>query len=159
VHRHLARLGDLLEEWLGYQIFEQCLHCSPVELHTAAQAVYPVEAAVQVDDPAVPCALMQPINVLGDDLMDNPGALQRGQRPMGRIWQCLLNPRPADQTAGPITPAGPLVTQEFLQPDRRTVPPAPVRAPVVRDSGGRAAARACEHQQLTPLDNELGKCS
>ena len=75
------------------------LHRVARRAHTAAEADDVVETAVEIDDRAAAGALMQAIDVLGDELRERAGALPRRQRVMRGAGCGGAEARPAGERA------------------------------------------------------------
>ena len=111
----------------------------PARRLTAVQADDPVEVAVQLEHVARARGLVQPVDVLGDDLAHEPQPLQRGHRPVPVVGRGRGEPAPADEAAGPVA-ATVVGGGDELAVRHRGHPPLAVGAAVVGDPGlGREA--------------------
>lgn len=127
----------------------------PGKAPVAAQAANHVESAVQVNDRLTAGTLVQAVHVLGDDAAQKPTALQLSEAVMGRIRLRGREARPAERAAGPVPAADLRTTDEVRIEDGTGMLPATVRVPIVRNSGGGAAAGAGQRDD-PPVTPEQG---
>ena len=80
-----------------------------------SQAHHPVVPAVQVDDVARAGAVVEQVDVLGDEAADDAARLHGGQRAVAVVGVGAVHVRPADVVAGPVVPAERRVAGELLE--------------------------------------------
>ena len=121
----------------------------------AAHAAHLVDPAVQVDHVRAAGGLVQPIDVLRDQLHYAILLLQMCQGAMRVVGQRGAQAAPADQAARPVALLRARLAHEVLKHDRSGPFPAAVGVAVVRDSGFSAAAGTGQNEQAGIALDEL----
>ena len=112
---------------------------------------------MQLDDVFVPGLLVQPVDVLGDEVARVARPLQRGERVVRRARAGRPEGGPADRAPRPVAGARERVAEEGLPGDRLAPLPPPAPVTVVAEARGRAAARPAEHEQGGVRAHEVGE--
>ena len=126
---------------------EFALEVRPRRKRAAAHAADPIEPPVQVDHPLAPCRLMQPVHVLGQEMVRLAQLFEPGQRAVGGVRLSCMKTAPADQASRPIAAARGLARHEGLIGHRLGPLPLTVGVAIVRNPRIRAASRPGEHDQ------------
>ena len=112
---------------------------------------------MQVHDVFTACALVQPIDVLRDDLDDVTQAFQSRERVMRRIRSRVGDHRPAEQASRPVSSADGLAPGELLMRDRLLALPVTVGVAITGNARRRAGARAGQDEYSRELANKAGE--
>src|SRR5262249_32095903 len=111
-----------------------------------------------VDHVAAAGRLVQPVDVLCDELLDAPVVLELRECAVRAVRARGTHPFPAREAARPVALTRVLAADEVLQRHRpRRALPLAIGVAIVRDAGARAAARAGEHEQPPVACEEFGK--
>ena len=113
----------------------------------AAQAAHRIDAAVQIDHVLTAGRLMQPIDVLSDELNDPSALLEGRERGVCVVRTRRPHAAEADKTPRPVPLARAFVPDECLEHDRRAPLPLAGGVAVIRNARVGAAAGTGEHEQ------------
>jgi len=120
------------------------------------QTLHAIDAAMQIDDPVAARLLMQPIDVLRDQAVQAPGALEACEGVVSSARPHGSQPLPADRRSRPITLSRSDTGGEFLEAHGRLALPGAVPIPVIRNSGLGAAARTGQYHKVPAALKQLG---
>src|ERR1700752_1662914 len=101
--------------------------------------------------------LMQPIDVLRNELNDPPAALEDRERGVRVVGARRSHAAEADKTPRPVTLARAFVSDERLEHDWRATLPLAGGVAVIGNARVGAAAGTGEHEQSGMVLNELGQ--
>ncbi len=102
---------------------------------------------MQVDHLFAAGRLMQAVDVLGDEPLSFAQDLEPGERAMGGVGDGGAKAPPAKEAARPVAAPGGFALRKGLVGHRLGALPLALGVAIVRDAGGRAAARAGQHEE------------